>query len=258
MTSPCGHSAVLVEQRGRILIVTINRPEALNAINVAVSRGLAAAMTRLDDDPQLSVGIVTGAGGTFSVGIDLKAFARGDEVHVEGRGLGFTECPPRKPLIAAVDGYALGGGTELALAADLIIASSDAIFGLPEVKRGLVAGGGALFRMPQRIPHSIAMELALTGQALSAARAHQVGLVNRLANPAGVLDAAVALGQEIAANGPLAVAATKQIIVESPEWPAADRWTVQADVIRPAVSGNDAREGVAAFVEKREPRWTGT
>jgi enoyl-CoA hydratase len=134
--------SVLVEQRDRILIMTINRPHAKNAIDAAVSHGLAAAMDQLDDDPALSVGIVTGAGGSFCAGMDLKAFARGESVAVEGRGLGFTERPPKKPLIAAVEGYALAGGTEVALATDLIVAADDAAFGIPEVKRGLVAGGG--------------------------------------------------------------------------------------------------------------------
>ena len=155
---------VLVEQRDRILIITINRPKAKNAVNSAVSHGLADAVDRLDEDPGLSVGIVTGAGGTFCAGMDLKAFARGEVPVVEGRGMGFTERGPVKPLIAAVEGYALAGGTELALATDLIVASKDASFGIPEVKRGLVAGGGGLLRLPERIPPAIALELALTGE----------------------------------------------------------------------------------------------
>lgn len=151
---------VLVEQRDRILIITINRPKAKNAVNAAVSRGLADAMDQLDGDAGLSVAILTGGGGSFCAGMDLKAFARGENVVVEGRGLGFTERPPTKPLIAAVEGYALAGGTELALAADLIVAARDSAFGIPEVKRGLVAGGGGLLRLPERIPYAIAMELA--------------------------------------------------------------------------------------------------
>ena len=143
---------VLVEQRDRILIITINRPKAKNAVNYAVSRGLADAVDRLDDDPGLSVGILTGAGGSFCAGMDLKAFARGEVPVVEGRGMGFTERPPVKPLIAAVEGYALAGGTELALATDLIVASKDSAFGIPEVKRGLVAGGGGLLRLPGAHP----------------------------------------------------------------------------------------------------------
>lgn len=164
MSDEGGAQPVLTERRERILIVTINRPQAKNAIDGAVSRGLADAVDRLDSDPELSVGIITGAGGTFCAGMDLKAFIRGENVAIEGRGLGFTERPPAKPLIAAVEGYALAGGTELALAADLIVAADDSTFGIPEVKRGLAAGGGGLIRMPQRIPAAIAMQLALTGE----------------------------------------------------------------------------------------------
>ena len=198
-----GGGPVLVEQRGRILIVTINRPRAKNAIDAAVSQGLADAMDRLDGDPALSVGIITGAGGTFCAGMDLKAFARGENVAVEGRGLGFTERPPSKPLIAAVEGYALAGGTEVALATDLIVAAEDSAFGIPEVKRGLVAGGGGLFRLPLRIPSAIAMQLALTGENLPAPRAHELGMVNVLTQPGGALEAAIALAEQITANGPL-------------------------------------------------------
>lgn len=257
-TSDGPHEPVLVEQRGRILIITINRPEAKNAINGAVSRGLADAMSRLDDDSNLSVGILTGTGGSFSAGMDLKAFTRGEEIAVEGRGLGFTERPPAKPLIAAVEGYALAGGTELALATDLIVASREAAFGLPEVKRGLVAGGGGLLRMPQRIPYAVAMELALTGEILSAQRASELGLVNLLTEPSGALDGAIGLAEKIAANGPLAVAATKRIIVEAPGWDAVDVWRAQSEILMPVVTGNDAREGALAFAEKRAPQWTGT
>jgi enoyl-CoA hydratase/carnithine racemase len=249
---------VLVEQRDRILIITINRPKAKNAVNAAVSRGLADAMDRLDDDAGLSVGILTGAGGSFSAGMDLKAFARGENVIVEGRGMGFTERPPVKPLIAAVEGYGLAGGMELALATDLIVAAKDSAFGIPEVKRGLVAGGGGLLRLPERIPYAIAMELALTGDQLSAERAHALGLVNVLAEPGAVLEAAVALAEKITANGPLAVAATKRIITESRGWTLENRFAEQLKILMPVFSSNDAREGAVAFAEKRPPRWTGT
>ena len=215
---------VLVEQRDRILVITINRPKARNAVNAAVSQGLADAMDRLDDDPGLSVGVLTGAGGSFCAGMDLKAFARGERVDIEGRGLGFTQRPPVKPLIAAVEGFALAGGTEVALATDLIVAARDSAFGIPEVKRGLVAGGGGLLRLPERIPYAVAMELALTGDNLPAVRAHELGLVSVLAEPGGALDAAIALAEKITANGPLAVAATKRIIVESRNWSPEDMW----------------------------------
>src|SRR6185437_4793567 len=243
-------NVVLVEQRDRILIITINRPEAKNAVNAAVSRGLADAMDRLDGDPGLSVGIVTGAGGSFCAGMDLKAFARGENVVVEGRGMGFTERPPVKPLIAAVEGYGLAGGMELALACDLIVASKDGAFGIPEVKRGLVAGGGGLLRLPQRIPPAIAMELALTGDQLPAMRAQELGLVNVLAEPGKVLDAAIELAEKITANGPLAVAATKRIIVESRGWSPEEMWAKQTDILAPVFMSNDAKEGAIAFAEK--------
>jgi len=249
---------VLTEQRGRILVVTINRPEARNAVNAAVSEALADAMDRLDGDQSLSVGIVTGAGGSFCAGMDLKAFARGENVVVPGRGLGFTEHPPTKPLIAAVEGYALAGGTELALATDLIVAASDSAFGIPEVKRGLVAGGGGLLRLPQRIPYAIAMELALTGDNLPAERAHALGLVNVLAEPGTALDKAIELAEKITANGPLAVAASKRIIVESRGWSPQTMFAEQAKILMPVFASNDAREGALAFAEKRPPRWTGT
>jgi enoyl-CoA hydratase len=249
---------VLIERLDRVLVITINRPDAKNAVNGAVSRGLADAMDRLDGDSRLSVGVLTGAGGTFCAGMDLKAFTRGEEVAVEGRGLGFTERPPVKPLIAAVEGYALAGGTEIALATDLIVASRNAVFGLPEVKRGLVAGGGGLLRLPQRIPSAVAMELALTGDNLSAERAYALGLVNVLAESGASLAAAMDLATRITANGPLAVAATKRIIVESPEWSRAEMWRAQSEILTPVFATNDAREGAIAFAEKRPPRWTGT
>jgi enoyl-CoA hydratase len=249
---------ILTEKRDRILIITINRPEAKNAANAAVSHGLAAAMDQLDDDPGLSVGILTGAGGTFCAGMDLKAFARGENVAVPGRGLGFTERPPVKPLIAAVEGYALAGGTELALATDLIVAARNSAFGIPEVKRGLVAAGGGLLRLPQRIPSAIAMELALTGDQLSAERAHELGMVNVLAEPGHALDAAIELAERITANGPLAVAATKRIIVESRGWSPQDQWREQMKIIMPVFGSNDAKEGAIAFAEKRPPNWTGS
>ena len=249
---------VLVERRDRILIITINRPKAKNAVNAAVANGLADAMDQLDGDTGLSVGIITGAGGSFCAGMDLKAFARGELPIVEGRGMGFTERPPAKPLIAAVEGFALAGGTELALATDLIVASKDSAFGIPEVKRGLVAGGGGLLRLPERIPYAIAMELALTGDNLSAERAHALGLVNVLAEPGTALQEAIALAEKIAANGPLAVAATKRIIVESRGWSRETMFAEQNKLLAPVFSSNDAKEGAIAFAEKRPPHWTGT
>ena len=172
--------------------------------------------------------------------------------------MGFTERPPAKPLIAAVEGFCLAGGCELALATDLIVAARDSAFGIPEVKRGLVAGGGGLLRLPERIPYAIAMELALTGDHVSAERAHELGLVNALAEPGGALDAAIALAEKITANGPLAVAATKRIITESRGWSLDNRFAKQIEILAPIFMSNDAKEGAIAFAEKRPPRWTGS
>lgn len=258
MSEEATEPVVLTEQRDRILIITINRPAAKNAVNAAVSTGLAAAVDQLDDDPGLSVGVLTGAGGSFCAGMDLKAFVRGENILVKGRGLGFTERPPAKPIIAAVEGYALAGGTELALATDLIVAARNAAFGIPEVKRGLVAGAGGLLRLPQRIPYQIAMELALTGDSLSAERAHSLGLVNVLTEPGDALAAAIELAERITVNGPLAVAATKQIITESRGWSPETQWKEQMKIFLPVFASQDAKEGAKAFAEKRAPNWTGS
>jgi len=249
---------VLVEHADRIAIITINRPHARNAINRAVSVAMAAALEELDKRDDLTVGIITGGGGTFSSGMDLKAFLAGENVSLEGKGLaGVTKAPPRKPLIAAVEGWALAGGCEVALACDLIVAANDAKFGIPEVKRGLVAGGGGLLRLPRRIPAAIAMELALTGDPLSAADAHRLGLVNALTEPGQVLEGARQLAARIAVNGPLAVAATKQVLAQQQDWDTAEFWDKQEPIIRPAFTSEDAREGALAFAEKRAPVWKG-
>jgi enoyl-CoA hydratase len=239
------------------MIIKINRPQARNAVNGAVSQGLADAMDRLDGDPSLSAAVLTGAGGTFSAGMDLKAFARGEQIAIPGRGMGFTQKPPLKPVIAAVEGPALAGGAEIALATDLIVASTDSSFGIPEVKRGLVAGGGALLRLPRRIPHQIAVELALTGRSISAARAHELGLVNQLTEPGATQAAALDLAEEITANGPLAIVATKQIITEADGWSPEQAWQRQEEICIPVFASSDATEGARAFAEKRQPVWTG-
>jgi enoyl-CoA hydratase len=248
---------LLTERRGRTLVITINRPQARNAINRAVSFGLADAVQELDRDPALSVAVLTGAGGSFCAGLDLKAFLAGEDMEVPGRGLGFTERPPRKPLIAAVEGFALAGGTELALATDLIVASRDARFGLPEVRRGLVAGGGGLIRLPQRIPYSKAMELALTGDSFTAEEGLTFGMVNRLTEPGDALAGALDLAEQIAGNGPLAVAATKEIVASGRDWRTGDAFTRQRAIYEPVFASEDAREGAAAFAEKRQPVWLG-
>jgi len=248
---------VLVERRGATLIITLNRPEVRNAANGALARGVADAVDQLDEDPSLAVGVLTGAGGTFCAGMDLKGFLTGDTPEIPGRGLaGITASPPEKPLIAAVEGYALAGGCEIALACDLIVAATDARFGLPETKRGLVAGGGGLFRLPQRIPAGIALEYALTGDQFGAQDAARWGLVNRLTEPGAALIGALELADRIAANGPLAVRATKQIVVESGEWPVGERWDRQKVLLDRVFNSEDAREGARAFAEKRPPVWT--
>src|SRR6202522_4167045 len=249
---------VLVEFSGRVAVITINRPQARNAVNHAVSAGVAQALDDLDERDDLTVGIITGAGGTFSSGMDLKAFLAGENVAVPGRGLaGLTQRPPVKPLIAAVEGWALAGGCEIAVACDRIVAAEDARFGIPEVKRGLVAGAGGLVRLPRRIPAGIAMELALTGDPLPAADAYRLGLVNALTEPGEALDGAKRLAARIAVNGPLAVAATKQIVARQHDWDMADVWANQEPIMRPAFQSEDAREGALAFAEKRAPVWKG-
>ena len=248
---------VLTERQGRTLVITINRPEARNAFNLAVAQGLANAMDELDDTAELSVAIVTGAGGNFCAGMDLKAFMAGEVPSIPGRGIGFTERPPRKPVIAAVGGYALAGGTEIVLATDLVVASKVAKFGIPEVKRGLVAAGGGLLRLPHRIPYQKALELALTGESFTAEQAAQWGFVNVLTEPGEALAGALALAERISANGPLAVAATKEIIVKSAGWTEDEMWSKQWELTKPVFASKDAMEGATAFAEKRAPNWTG-
>jgi enoyl-CoA hydratase len=250
---------VTSERDGPVLVITICRPELRNAIDRATSEAIARAMDELDSDPDLRVGILTGAGGHFCSGMDLKAFLRGERVELPGRGLaGIIETPPRKPLIAAVEGYALAGGCEIALACDLMVAADNAQFGLPEVKRGLMAGSGGLMRLPQRIPRQIAMHYALTGDLMPAVEARQWGLVNQLTAPGEALAAAKVLAQKIAANAPLAVQISKQVVAESLHWPADERFRRQNALLETIIHSNDAHEGVLAFSEKRPPVWTGT
>jgi enoyl-CoA hydratase len=249
---------VLVERDGGVLIITLNRPKARNAVNAALAQGLADAADQLDADPSLTVGVLTGAEGTFCSGMDLKAFLNGEVPTVGDRGFaGITIKGPAKPLIAAVEGYALAGGCEIALACDMIVASTAATFGLPEAKRSLVAGAGGLFRLPQRIPRAIAMEYALTGEHFGAEQAYGWGMLNRLTEPGGALAAALELARSIATSGPLAVAATKKIVAESPDWPADERWARQGAIMAPVMTSADAREGATAFAEKRAPVWKG-
>ena len=250
--------ALVSERRGRVLLVRINRPDQRNAINAAVAQGIADALDELDGDPALSVGVLTGAGKGFCAGMDLKAFVAGERPHVPGRGFaGIVERPAEKPLIAAVEGFAVAGGLEVALACDLIVASRGARLGVPEVKRSLVAAGGALLRLPRALPRNLAMELALTGELIEAERAHELGLVNRLTEPGQALEAAFELAETIAANGPLALAATKRIVSRSGDWSDAEFFERQAEIIAPVMSSEDAREGATAFAERRAPVWKG-
>jgi enoyl-CoA hydratase len=253
------HEPVLWDRHGqRVLVITINRPEQRNAVNAAVSHGIATALDELDADPGLSVGVLTGAGKGFCAGMDLKAFVAGERPHVEGRGFaGITQRSAEKPLIAAIEGFAVAGGLEVALACDLIVAARGARLGIPEVKRSLVAAGGALLRLPRTMPRNAAMELALTGDPIEAERAYELGLVNRLAEPGQALDTALQLAETIAANGPLALAATKRILVESADWPDAEFFSRQREIAGPVMSSEDAREGATAFAEKRPPIWKG-
>jgi enoyl-CoA hydratase len=219
---------------------------------------MAAAIDEFDGRSDVSVLVLTGAGGTFSAGMDLKGFLAGDSPIVPGRGFGgLVERPPSKPVIAAVEGYALAGGFELVLACDLVVASEEAKFGLPEVRRGLVAGAGGLLRLPSRIPYHVAMEIALTGEHIPAARLAAVGLVNRLVPPGQAVAAARELGAQVARGGPLALAATKRVIVESADWPTSEAFARQGEIIGPVFVSKDAMEGAAAFAQKRAPVWRG-
>jgi enoyl-CoA hydratase len=250
--------AVLTERRDGVLVITLNRPEARNAVNLALAEGVAAGLEELDGDAELQVGVITGAGGYFSAGMDLKAFVRGERPYVEGRGFaGIAQGPPSKPLIAAVEGFALAGGFEIVLACDLVVAARNARFGIPEVKVGLAAAAGALIRLPKRIPYHLAMELALTGEPIGAERAAEVGIVNRLADPGGALDAALALAAQVAPNAPLALNASKRIVSQTLDWTEQEAWERQGEIVGPVMTSEDAREGATAFAEKRPPSWKG-
>ena len=248
---------VITEAKGGVLIVTINRPEAKNAMNKAAAEAISAAMDRLEAEDDLRVAILTGAGGTFCSGMDLKGFLRGESPSVPGRGFGgLSQWTPRKPVIAAVDGYALAGGMELALSCDLIVANINSKFGIPEAKRGLAAAAGGLIKLPRQIPPRIAMELALTGDFIDAKRAYELGFINRIVEGPAI-DGALELAARIAENGPLALIASKAIVRDSHEWTEAEMWDKQAAYIGPVFTSGDAREGAAAFAEKRKPNWQG-
>lgn len=250
---------VLVERRERILLLTLNRPRVRNAVDQELSDRVAAALDRLDAEDELRVGVVAGAGKGFCAGMDLHALrATGRRPSGGNRGFGgITRRSSRKPLVAAIEGFALGGGFEIALACDLIVAARGAVLGIPEVKRSLIAACGGLRQLPRRMPTALAMELALTGEPIAAERAYELGLVNRLTEPGGAVAAALELAERIAANGPLAVAASKQVLNAQWSWSDEEYFDRQEEIYAPVIASEDAREGVLAFTEKRAPKWSG-
>lgn len=252
-------SEVPVQRVGSTLLITIDRAKARNSVDAAVAAALAAALDELEADTGLRVGVLTGAGGTFSAGMDLKAALKGQSPTIPGRGFGgLTEASLTKPLIAAVEGYALGGGFELALACDLIVAAEDAKFGLPEVTRGLIAAGGGVIRLPARIPYHLAMELLLTGEPVSGNRAGELGLANRVTAPGEAVTVALELAERIARNAPLALAAVKSLTRAANGVPEAEAFAVQRETMATLMASADVREGMTAFAERRPPQWTGT
>ena len=249
---------VVAERRGSVLVITLNRPEVRNSGNAALAAGVAGALDELDGDESLLVGGVTGAGGFFSAGMDLGAFVKGESPWFGDRGFaGIAQRAARKPLIAAIEGFAVAGGMEIALSCDLIVAAKGAKLGIPEAKRSLVAAGGALLRLPRRMPYHVVMELALTGNTLPAERFHEFGLVNRLAEPGSAVDVALELAGTLTENGPLALAASKRILQEQYDWSSSEMWEKQAAISGPVFASEDAKEGANSFKEKRAPVWQG-
>jgi enoyl-CoA hydratase len=252
--------AVEFEQRGPFAIVKINRPEARNAVNPAVAQGIEDAVDRIESDDSIWVGILTGEPPVFCAGADLKEINSGNAAGLATARGGFGGIVTRertKPVIAAVDGPALAGGTEIVLSCDLVVASTTATFGIPEVKRSLVAAAGGLFRLGRKIPFNIAMELALTGDPISAELAHHHGLVNRLCEPGEALDVATALAEQICANAPVAVRESRRVVLEATHAPDEVGWKLSAEGMAAAMRSEDFREGLTAFIEKRPPRWQG-
>jgi enoyl-CoA hydratase len=245
---------VLTERRGRVLLITLNRPEARNAINHEVADGLIAAIGELDGDDGLTAGVLTGAGRGFCAGMDLKAFLERGAPKAVGR---FLEEGAAKPLVAAIEGFAMAGGLEIALSCDLLVAAKGAKLGIPEAAVGLFAAGGGLLRLPQRLPFGVAMEMALTADPITAEDAFAYGLVTRLAEPGAAVDVALALAERIARNAPLSVAASKRLVRASVGRTEAEFWELQKSEIPAVFESADAREGPRAFAEKRAPSWTG-
>jgi enoyl-CoA hydratase len=259
MTGPgegATEDSVLVEARDGVLVITINRPAARNAIDGEVSEGLVAAVQRLNIEADLRVGVLAGAGGIFCSGMDLKAFAKTGMPKAIGHFM--RHGSPDKPMIAAVEGYALAGGLELALTCDLIVAAKKAKLGIPEAKVGLFAAGGGLLRLPQRLPANVAMEMAITANPISAERGHELGLVSRLAEPGTAVDEALALAAAIARCAPLSVSASRELVRRVHGADDDDFWSYQAPLVKNVFGSQDAKEGPRAFAEKRQPQWNGT
>ncbi|MFN0092372.1 MAG: crotonase/enoyl-CoA hydratase family protein [Acidimicrobiales bacterium] len=249
---------VLTEKRGKVLLITLNRPDARNAFNGELAQALGAALEAFDADPAVAVGVLTGAGRGFSAGMDLKAFVDGQMPMVPGRGFaGIVERSCAKPLIAAVEGFALAGGLEVALACDLVVAGKGARFGIPEVTVGLFAAAGALLRLPRQLPYSVAMEMGLTGEPITAERAFELGMVNRLTEAGGAVEGALELAERISANAPLGLAATKQILHDMLGRTNEEFWAFQQTLMDRVFKSKDAIEGATAFAEKRPPNWAG-
>jgi enoyl-CoA hydratase len=251
-------AVVLNERRGSVLVITLNRPDQRNAINLPVAEAIAASLDALDADPELSIGVLTGAGKGFCAGMDLKGFVDGVRPWVGDRGFaGIVRRSSAKPLIAAVEGFAVAGGLEIVLACDLIVAARGAKLGIPESKRSLAAVGGALLRLPRRIPYHIAMELALTGDPITAERAAELGLVNRLCEPGEALATALGFAEQVSTSAPLSLIASKRILQEQWGWAPQEMWDRQAEISDPVFASADAQEGSKAFAEKRAPVWRG-
>jgi enoyl-CoA hydratase len=246
---------LLTERRDRVLVITLNRPDARNALNGAIADGLVAAFDELDADVELGAGILTGAGKGFCSGMDLKAFGSSGPPKALGR---VFEERTKKPLIGAIEGFAVAGGLELALCCDFLVAGRNAKLGIPEVGVGLFAAGGALFHLPRRIPYGLALELALTADPIRAERAYEVGLINRIAEPGQALDVAFELAERIARNAPLGLTASKELMTAALDMTEKDYWDFQKPLMARVFKSNDAKEGPRSFAEKRSPNWTGS
>lgn len=251
-------SAVEVTTHDSVLVIRLNRPEVRNAVNAELAGELGAALDRLDAEDSLRVAVLTGNGKGFCSGMDLGALLKGENPHVWGRGFaGIAEKSAEKPIIVAVEGFAVAGGFEIALSCDILVASKGAVFGLPEPKRGLVASGGGLIRLAERIPYHVAMELALTGDTIDADRAYALGLINHLVEPGEAFDRAMEVAARIVANAPLSINASKSIVKESRDWPLEESFARQIQYAGPVAASQDSREGAAAFKEKRDAVWQG-